>query len=408
MFDQILSIFKGFLARSFWFGSFLPVAIFALLNIGIAAFAVTPPPTGWPKDTAQAAAWVPAALGVMILAAYTLAPLVPLFRGWLDGSLMPEPLHDALRRANARRIRKARDEIAVAMRDYNVWNNLELQLTQQLWGPRQTGVALKTATSKAVVDDAEGAVQAMRVKVDAQTLPLEQEVRKTADLLVKALTLNSSDLPQGHSDYVLSARLESTQLMFVRVLGDGLAEAKHRFTYTSNRSSTMVLADPQATRVGDAKLLAEKYSSVVYAIEFEFLWPRIPLVFPDKDPLLDKITDARAQIDFSILSFVLVLGVPVIWLPYLAMNAYSPYLFLAIGIATPFFARFFYELTVQSQVAFGEVVKTTVDRFRLDVLTKILLQPMPATRLAERELWRRVREAEDLSPRTDLNYRRPS
>ena len=65
----------------------------------------------------------------------------------------------------------------------------------------------------------------------------------------------------------------------------------------------------------------------------------------------------------------------------------------------------FYELVVQTQRAYGEVIKGMVDCNRIDVLTKTLRQPVPASLSAERELWGRVCRAEEKGDKADFPYR---
>jgi len=99
------------------------------------------------------------------------------------------------------------------------------------------------------------------------------------------------------------------------------------------------------------------------------------------------------------------LTIPAVWLPLLAFTARSPWLFVAIGIAIPFLALFFYELAVQSQIALGEVVKAAIDKHRFDLLSDVLRQPLPTTLSAERDLWRRLRQAEEGARIGELTYR---
>jgi hypothetical protein len=159
------------------------------------------------------------------------------------------------------------------------------------------------------------------------------------------------------------------------------------------------------TRVGDARLLAERYSEDTYRVDFNYLWPRIQLLLPKADEgFFQRLQDAQSQVEFSVLALVLALTVPFVWLPVLLFISTTPWLFLVIGLLSPFALLFFYELVVQSQSVFGEVVRVAIDKYRLSVLTEVMRQPMPATLAAERALWARLRQASEPGNEADLSY----
>jgi len=197
--------------------------------------------------------------------------------------------------------------------------------------------------------------------------------------------------------------------LLLQLLEQAPAEARHRFQFLSEHTRGLAVRefeDPQATRIGDARVVAERYSEDVYQAEFEYLWPRLQLMVPANDPVAERIGAARAQVEFAVLSLLLMLSVPVVWLPLLALTTRTPWLLLGIGAAAPMFAGFFYQLVFVSQVALGEVVKVAIDRYRLDVI-KMLHQPRPATLSGERELWRQLGAAGRRGIVSDLIYQYP-
>src|SRR5689334_21617805 len=99
MLNQILTTFQSFFSRSFWLGSFLPVAICGAFHLLVAKTVFPDLPsldalTGASAYTAKVAV----ILVALVIAAYALSPLSPIIRGLLDGSLLPSWMHDALRR----------------------------------------------------------------------------------------------------------------------------------------------------------------------------------------------------------------------------------------------------------------------------------------------------------------------
>src|ERR1700722_7149730 len=110
-----MKAFQGFFTRGFWFGSFLPVVIFAALNLLLAPFAFE----AWADDIVKDVvsdkwAWGTPMIVVLIVAAYALAPLVPLCRALLDGRRLPDSLFELLRRYPLAEQRRAFVELAVS------------------------------------------------------------------------------------------------------------------------------------------------------------------------------------------------------------------------------------------------------------------------------------------------------
>src|SRR5438876_6403854 len=91
MFNQILAVFQGFFSRAFWFGNFLPVVIAVAAHVLIAAlqFPETISPIKWVSgSTAENAALFSVSFASLVVLAYSVAPLIPLFQGILDGKLL--------------------------------------------------------------------------------------------------------------------------------------------------------------------------------------------------------------------------------------------------------------------------------------------------------------------------------
>jgi hypothetical protein len=157
--------------------------------------------------------------------------------------------------------------------------------------------------------------------------------------------------------------------------------------------------------VGDARRLAERYSEDTYRVDFDYVWTRIQMLLPNDDSgFPQRLSDAQSQVSFSVLALMLALTVPLAWLPILFVTANTPWLFLTIGILSPLVLLFFYYLVVQSQSVFGEVVRVAIDKYRLQVLTEIMRQPLPATLAAERILWKGLKQASEPGNQFDLAF----
>ncbi len=405
MFNQILAVFQGFLSRAFWFGNFLPVVIAAALHVAVAKvqFGETVPLEKWVES--------PTILSVaflsLVVLAYALTPLIPLFRGILDGRLLWTWLNNQLRRERvieARRMANEIDSVAGLAGVFD-WFNRE----QRNWfdDASRKGDAIGAVTDVASITAAEQAVAQLRRWVEAAVLPSADLGHDAFTKLIDALEANSSALPENHPDADRVNRLIRARTELVKLYGQVAAEAQYQWLALSLRYQTRYAIDnSQATRIGDARLLTERYSLNAYRVDFDYIWPRLQLVLPDQSSFRDQLIASNAQLDFAILSLVLILTLPLVWLPWLAWTAGSPWLFLVVGTATPFLVSFFYRLAVEAQFGFGETLKVAIDRYRFDLL-KILRQPVPPNLFTERALWQQLDEATRHGAAIDLSYRHP-
>lgn len=406
MFNNFVALLKGFFSNSFWFGSFLPVAIVAGIHYALCLWYRGKLDTlGAFLKLNMADTWQTfLTIAVLIVIAYIVSPLIPLFRGVLDASLLPQPIHDMLRRDHLARVFAIRAKLAAATVQMFDWATRAKRLEEALWEPRARGMTLHNASDPRSVEAAERLVAPLAREMESGRLPEGAKVEAAAEALATALRTNAPNLQAPHADHDVSRRLEVTHTTMVRVLKDAAREARQHFLVLSARYDGVAMDAPQATRVADARSLAERYPLRVYGADFEFLWPRLQLQM-ETGRIQDRLVAAQAQQDFAVLSLALLITVPLVWLPTFALSGDSPWPFIAIGVASPLLLSLFYELVVQTQRAYGEVIKGMVDCNRIDVLTKTLRQPVPASLSAERELWGRVCRAEEKGDKADFPYR---
>jgi hypothetical protein len=408
MFNDILTAFRGFFSRAFWFGSFLPVAVIAALHLAITAVAFPGP--------APTREWLVADLGNqltgltvvafgLIVLAYALSPFTPLVRGFLDGRLMPDWLHDALRRGRVPEWRDGTARMREALAEYEAFHRMNRAGVERLREEAAKGDARKAATDVAAISSAEAAVGDLQREMWVTRIPRRSAAQDAIDLLAVVLATNATNLRPGHSDEPASRRLGEARSLLISLIREARAEATYRFSRMAARYNRI---DILATRVGDARRLAERYSGDAYHVEFDYLWSRIQLHLPTDDSgFPQRLSDAQSQVNFAVLAVVLTLTIPVVWLPVLLATATTPWLFLAIGALSPAALFFFYEQLVQSQFVFGEVVRVAIDRYRLEVLTDTMRQPLPQTLAAERALWERLKLAGEPGNAADFSYAHP-
>jgi hypothetical protein len=342
----------------------------------------------------------------LIVVAYVLTPLVPLFRGVLDASLLPVWIHDRLHRGHAVMVREARQTIDTAMILFSSYGALNARI-KDLWAAREVGIALNAAQDPASIGAAAAAIGRLRTPVQAVTVPPIELARAAFDATIVALQKNSAALPAAHADVDRSRQIAALQADLTRLLEDAETEARHRWDYLAGRYAMLALSNPQATRVGDTRLSVESYSFNVYAVDFDYLWPRLLACFKIGDGMADRVEALQDQVNFAVLLLALTLTVPVVWIPMLAVSGQSVALFLGVVALSTISVRLLYEFVAQAHVAFAAVVRTAIDFYRHDVLAK-LKQPPPATLSGERMIWTALRGAAQSSAAfDDLSYRQP-
>lgn len=134
IFEQVLSAFKGILSNAFWFGAFLPVAVFAAGNL-LLATQISSAASDL-LNRIRVDKWdglVPAVLG-LIVAAYVLGPMVRLFRAMFDGRRLPDWLFTLLLPLHVER----RDRADSALQAEYLWQG-QVNVWQQRAQRKLTG-----------------------------------------------------------------------------------------------------------------------------------------------------------------------------------------------------------------------------------------------------------------------------
>ena len=143
--------------------------------------------------------------------------------------------------------------------------------------------------------------------------------------------------------------------------------------------------EPLPTRLGNALLAAESYPGDErrWGIDAAFWWPRLYLILPDS--ARDQVDDARAGLDQLVVLTMLSAAFGVV---SLALSCAGLNLTVGLGCAAGalLLSRCTYLAAVTAAGVFGELVRSSYDLFRGDLLGK-LGWPMPPTLSAERKLW---------------------
>jgi hypothetical protein len=199
MLNKVITVFQGFFSRAFWFGSFLPVAVVAAIHLVIAwlQYPKLVPLNEWSTATFESLTLFPAVFAGLVVLAYALTPLIPLLRGVLDGSLLPEWTHDWLRRAHVISMREARDQVVYALETSAGYDRLIMREIPRLQGKRAAGMNLNAIANFDLIESAKTSIETLQKKIESGVTPTIPETQSTVDALAAALERNTSRLPAG-------------------------------------------------------------------------------------------------------------------------------------------------------------------------------------------------------------------
>jgi len=212
----------------------------------------------------------------------------------------------------------------------------------------------------------------------------------TADRTPEAVTLELQPIVQLYGKY-LGDDLGDVYEAVKRRLDDRHAEENFHFqseTTILDRSFGS-LQTVRASTLGNIIASYNLYPYKRYAMEAEVFWPRLRKVLPEE--YTEFVQDQQILLDFSLAMATLsgiyailgLIGGPWIW--------YRPSVWLPLGAAGLLCCLFFYRVAVQTAERFGDLVRSSFDLFRLDLM-EALHRPHPATWQVERQQWKELSE----------------
>ena len=206
-------------------------------------------------------------------------------------------------------------------------------------------------------------------------------IRRGQERLDRAILLNNRVkaarpiLKANHANANLLAQLQLRRTWLSVLIGSGLP------------SRNQILP----TRFGNTVKSFEEYPAHQYGMDAVTLWPRIIAVTP-KD-YLGALDDARTSMSFFLnCSFLSALTLAVLLLaglefrrPFCDGLTFSSWALEIVGLALA--SWLFYIGSVGRAAAWGEIVKSTFDLYRWDLLKQLGHSQKPRTRDAERKIW---------------------
>ena len=367
MIDTLLGKIAGFFEKDFLFSSFLPALIFLVslfmtgaLTVGIEAVWV------WidSRTTTQTAAIISAATLLVVVVAYVLHALRGTFtRVWSGNSgffllLGWRTLGEFIQRRRFLRLRKNAER-------FSTWPVLEEKFAN-----------------------------------DVDTV-YSSELPAPSPEQLKSLLKTASRIRQTKYQQVTESLLRDLVTAYGRysgeTLGDVYDEAKRALIDHDEEEREQIQSDAssldrqfgslhsvKATGLGNIIESYQQYPAKRYKLESEIFWPRLRKVVPSE--YLSTVQEPRILLDFALAMASLALVYCVMVLIVGPWLWYEFDIWILLSLVSLVITYFFYRLAVNAAYQYGELVRSTFDLFRLDLMQALGL-PRPANFFVEQKQW---------------------
>lgn len=388
MFGTVLEKLSTLLSKSFIIASFFPIVIFAAAN-GLMLYSTSASFRAFAKHQYDPSLGAKAALMVFVLCflaivAYVFSPLNLTLRELLEGRHWPKRLSQWGQGRHIRRmdsIQRRFTESKSNLRDLDRFNQMGGRLIES----RNRGSGKSDFVPAA--NAARSVENLLAKRADARDIS-SQELEEASKELELALESGDADIVDPNSPYFsASERLDRSQQDFFRVWKylDNRVQAESIDLY--NQLQFNYAQDEVApTAMGNTGLAARYYSESRYGLNLDVLWSRMQKVLQQDEKFYAMLQDAKTQLDFLVSMFWLTAIFCMTWTVTLLVVTRGYVQFLLIVVVGPWIAAGFYGLALQNQRAFADLLRGSVDMFRMQLLNQLHI-PLPAKAEDERALW---------------------
>jgi hypothetical protein len=158
-----------------------------------------------------------------------------------------------------------------------------------------------------------------------------------------------------------------------------------------------------ATEMGNIARTIRSYGLNRYSFDLDVLWSRLQPIVQQKKDFYGSLQDAKTQLDFLISLCWVSAVFWILWAILVPLYSHYDYkLFGLIMFAGPAFTWLWYRLACESYTAFADLMRTSVDLYRFELLDALNLQ-RPRDLNDENVLWNRIAQAIGFAD-TDVHF----
>jgi hypothetical protein len=237
----------------------------------------------------------------------------------------------------------------------------------------------------------------------SRAIPGYDIINRAVGELVLDLRANNAQQPGPGQDYAL----EYTRDLLWQLIDYAEQFLINEYRQLVNKRQFTFGSWPLApTQMGNVAKTIQSYAVKRYDFNFEFFWTRMQLALQKDKEFGPVLESAKTQLDFLVSCSFLTFLWSVFWGTCLFLTAGPVWLFLAVTLGGPVLAWVWYRVALVHYRTFADVLRTSVDLFRLDLLAQ-LHYPRPDGVKEERELWETVDALHSLYELRDIRYVHP-
>jgi hypothetical protein len=414
MLSTVLTSLQNLIPGRFTVASFFPILAFSVLN-GVMLFWLNAPSRALFVQTITAASatrsafLIAATLIAIAMLAYIFSALLPGIQlllegrwpGWLIAIFVPVQVKqleelEARTRAN-NKIRAGLEELVGQKPKTQDWKD-------RLATARQGGAANHAGTNTFTKKSAGATAVQKLARLRRRSLPIEADsLEEAVQAMVGDLTVNNANHPGPDGQYLLDA----TQSILRRLIDYAMEHAQSENIRLRNKLLfNFGLQRPAPTLMGNIANTIQSYAEQRYNLNFEMFWSRMQRAIQrDKDfaPILQQ---AKMQLDFLVSCSSLTAIWAVIWVIVSFFTRAGQLPFLIAALLGPLIAYVWYRVAVAHYQTFADILRTSLDLFRFDLLKDLHLS-LPDDVPGEQALWDTLHRIQSFYEPQSVHYQHP-
>lgn len=225
--------------------------------------------------------------------------------------------------------------------------------------------------------------------------------------LENAVSLVQSELVQNDADDPANPALENTRAKLKELIDYATDRAyseelrltnKQRFNFDSLR--------PAPTRMGNIANTVQSYAERRYKLNFEIFWSRMQRAIQKDSNFAPVLQQSKMQLDFLISCCVLTAIWSALWTTISLSTGAGKLAFALSSLIGPLIAYIWYRAAVAQYQTFADVLRTTLDLFRFNLLTDLHIA-LPDDLPEEQALWDTLNLVHSYYEPQPLHYQHP-
>jgi hypothetical protein len=386
----LLEKLKGLFTPAFLLSSVAPLFCFILVNAAILG-QFSPSVNQWARDyfiLGTTEKTVIAGIGsiALLVGAYVFSTLNLSLRQKLEGVKLPKALDRQLRLAETNRFNALEKRFSEARQTRRQLRQKSERWREQLRKARDEGVTRKRP--KAKYPEETGTHRALEnleeLRRPGASIAVA-EIAAAVDLLTESLRKNSADWENADSK-----RLDRDHILIIDLIKYAQEKIEEEYFQLFNEKEfNFSRYRIVPTRMGNIAESVRSYALSRYGMNLVFFWTRFQKVLQGKAEFYKTIQDAQTQLDFAVSLFWLTSISTAWWLVALPFLSHTWLPLIGVWIFGPLLARAWYLIAVQNYRSFADLLRSSLDLFRFDLLADLKV-PLPPDGETEQKLWNRL------------------